>query len=212
MTSNQTNKDINLEDFLQEQRIIESLLFVLAEPLSEKRILQLLPDLKSKHVKAIIQKLNEEYDAQHRAFRILEIAEGYQFMTDEELAPWIKKALCPPKPSSVSKAALETLAIVAYRQPSTKADIEAIRGVDVGGALETLCDRGFVKVVGRKDTPGKPFLYATTSEFLRHFGLKSIEALPKPDLEVIEEPEAETHGDTTPVEEQSPTEAQTVSG
>lgn len=194
----------NPEDLIQEQRIIEALLFVLAEPLPEKRIRQLLPDLSSSQIKAIIEKLNSEYAAQHRAFRILEIAEGYQFMTDEELAPWIKKALCPPKPASVSKASLETLAIVAYRQPSTKAEIEAIRGVDVGGALDTLVEKGFVKVVGRKDTPGKPYLYGTTSEFLRHFGLKSIDALPKPDLEVIEEPEDEAQSESK-IDETEPT-------
>jgi len=103
----------------------------------------------------------------------------------------MQRALHQVKTSSVSKAALETLAIIAYRQPLTKADVEAIRGVDSGASLETLLERGLVQIVGRKDTPGRPFLYGTTQEFLRHFGLKSLQSLPQPELPVIQEPDAD---------------------
>ena len=98
--------------------------------------------------------------------------------TDPELAPWMKRLLQLPREETLSKPALETLAIIAYRQPLTKAEIEAIRGVDGTATLDTLLERQFVRVLGRKDTPGRPLLYGTTDEFLRHFGLKSVEDLP----------------------------------
>jgi segregation and condensation protein B len=176
-------------DDQQAKRIIEALLFVFSNPLPLKRITEILPDLEPAKIRVLIQTLNGEYEAGGRAFRIQEIAGGYQAVTDQSLAPWIKKALQSPRPDSVSVAALETLAIVAYRQPTTKAEIEAVRGVDVSASLDTLVERKFVRLAGRKESPGRPFLYATTPEFLRHFGLKSLEALPKMELPAIPEPE-----------------------
>ena len=119
------------------------------------------------------------------------MAGGYQLVTQQDLAPWVRRALQTPKPDSVSAAALETLAIVAYRQPITKSEIEAVRGVDVTASLDTLLERRFVRIAGRKESPGRPFLYGTTPEFLRHFGLKSIDALPPMAQPVIKEPVAE---------------------
>ena len=162
------------------KRIIEALLFVFSQPLALKRILSAIPELQDVPVRQLIEELNAEYVSSKRAFHIREVAGGYQIATDQELAPWVSRALNNPKPDSVSAASLETLAIIAYRQPITKAEIEIIRGVDVGGALETLTERQFVRTVGRKETPGRPFLYGTTVEFLRHFGLRSLEALPRP--------------------------------
>ena len=177
-------------DAAQGKRVIEALLFVFGQPLALKRLGEIIPELEAAQIRQAIQALNTEYAASGRAFLIQEVAGGYQVVTDQQLAPWIKRALQSPKPDSVSTAALETLAIIAYRQPITKAEIEAIRGVDVTASLDTLVERRFVRVAGRKETPGRPFLYGTTVEFLRHFGLKSLEALPSIKLPIIKEPSA----------------------
>ena len=182
-------------DERQGKRILEGLLFVVGQPLALKRLTQILPDLEVAKIRQLIHTLNDEYAASGRAFLIQEVAGGYQIVTDQELAPWIQRALQSPRPDSVSTATMETLAIIAYRQPITKADIEAIRGVDVTASLETLLERRFARMAGRKETPGRPFLYATTGEFLRHFGLKSIEALPHVELPSLKEPGTERPND-----------------
>ena len=170
------------------KRVIEALLFVFSQPLPLKRLGEILAECEAAKLRGLIQALNGEYATSGRVFRIQEVAGGYQLVTDQQLAPWIRLALASPKPDAVSAAALETLAIIAYRQPLTKADIEAIRGVDVTASLESLLERKFVRIAGRKETPGRPFLYSTTPEFLRHFGLKSIEALPPLATRTIQEP------------------------
>ena len=172
----------------QAKRIVEAVLFVFSQPLGIKRLGEVLPDLDAAAVRQIIQSLNEEYTASARAFQIQEVAGGYQIVTDSQLAPWIQRALQGPKPDAVSKGALETLAIIAYRQPMTKAEIEAIRGVDVTASLDSLIERRFARVAGRKESPGRPYLYGTTTEFLRHFGLKSLEALPTVNFPTLKEP------------------------
>jgi len=182
-------------DEAQAKRIIEALLFVAGQPFMHKRLTELLPDLFGEQIRGCIKTLNEEYAASQRAFHIQEVAGGYQFVTQQDLAPWIKRALRSPKPDAVSIAAMETLAIIAYRQPITKAEIEAIRGVDVTASLDTLLEKRFVRIAGRKDSPGRPFLYGTTSEFLRHFGLKSIDALPTVALPTVQEPQAAVASD-----------------
>ena len=179
-------------DQAEAKRIIEALLFVFGQPVTLKRIAEVMPNLEAAQIRSLVQTLNTEYTTAGRAFHIQEVAGGYQLVTDQALAPWIKQALASPKPDSVSTAALETLAIIAYRQPMTKAEIEAIRGVDVSASLETLLERRFVRIAGRKESPGRPFLYGTTTEFLRHFGLKSLEALPSLTLPSVKEPTAET--------------------
>ena len=175
-------------DEAQAKRIIEAVLFVFAEPLPLKRLAEVLQVLGVQEIRQMVDQLNGEYAAAGRAFHIQEIAGGYQLVTDEQWSPWVRRALHNPKVDAVSKGALETLAIVAYRQPITKAEVEAIRGVDITASLDTLVERRFVKVVGRKESPGRPFLYGTTSEFLHHFGLKSLDALPTLQLPTIEEP------------------------
>ena len=175
---------------LQAKRIIEALLFVSGQPFTYKRLTESLPDLSGEQIRRCIHTLNEEYAASQRAFQVQEVAGGYQLVTDQQLAPWVKRALANPKPDAVSVAAMETLAIIAYRQPMTKAEIEAIRGVDVTASLDTLLEKRFVRIAGRKDSPGRPFLYGTTNEFLRHFGLKSIDALPSMALPTVQEPQA----------------------
>jgi segregation and condensation protein B len=175
-------------DETQVKRIIEALLFVFGQPLPLKRLTEVLPDAEPPRLRALIQTLNGEYAASQRAFHIQEVAGGYQMVTDQALAAWVRQALQHPKPDSVSAATMETLAIIAYRQPITKAEIEAIRGVDVSASLDTLLERRFVRLAGRKDSPGRPFLYGTTPEFLRHFGLKSLEALPPVRFPSLKEP------------------------
>ena len=165
-------------ELLHAKRVIEGLLFVIGQPVSLKRLKDVLDELDPKTLRDLIEQLNAEYVQTQRALRIQEVAGGYQLVTDPQLAPWMKRGFEAPRHDVLSKAALETVAIIAYRQPLTKAEIETLRGVDVTGTLDTLLERQLVRVVGRKDTPGRPLLYGTTSEFLRRFGLKSLEALP----------------------------------
>jgi len=165
-------------DLVHAKRVIEGLLFVLGQPVPLKRIKGVLEEgLDPQHLRGLIEQLNAEYVQTQRALRIQEVAGGYQLVTDPQLAPWMKRGFEAPR-DVLSKPALETAAIIAYRQPLTKADIETLRGVDVTGTLETLLERRLVRVVGRKDTPGRPLLYGTTNEFLRRFGLKSLDDLP----------------------------------
>ncbi len=175
----------------QAKRILEAILFVVSQPVSLKRVGEILQGPDTAQIRRLIGALNEDYQRGGRAFQIQEVAGGYQLVTDPQLAPWIRRAFQSHKPDQVSAAAMETLAIIAYRQPVTKAEIEAIRGVDISASLETLVERGFVRIAGRKDSPGRPFLYGTTAGFLRHFGLSSIEALPNMDLPAVKEPQAE---------------------
>ncbi len=174
-------------DQTQTKRIIEALFFVSSQPFTFKRLADVLPDVSATQIRETIRQLNEEYAASARAFQVQEVAGGYQLVTDKALAGWVKRALQTAKPDSVSTAALETLAIIAYRQPVTKAEVEAIRGVDVSASLDSLVEKKFIKIAGRKDSPGRPFLYGTTPEFLRHFGLKGLEALPPMAPVVIQE-------------------------
>jgi len=183
----------------QAKRIIEAVLFVSSQPFPFRRLTEVLPDVTGEAIHQLIRTLNDEYATSQRAFHIQEVAGGFQFVTDQHLAPWLKRALPSSKPDAVSTAAMETLAIIAYRQPMTKAEIEAIRGVDVTASLDTLLEKRFARIVGRKESPGRPFLYGTTSEFLRHFGLKSLESLPPVSTPTIQEPTAEEPAETTSV-------------
>ena len=194
------------------KRIIEALLFVFGQPLSLKRISEIITDLEPAQIRELIQTLNTEYTTSNRAFHVQEVAGGYQLVSDQSLATWIKRALQTAKPDSVSVAALETLAIIAYRQPITKAEIEAVRGVDVTASLETLIERRFARVAGRKESPGRPFLYGTTSEFLRHFGLKSLETLPSINLPTVKESTEQPQLSQSESEIGQPVAAQSASG
>ena len=165
-------------DASEARRVIEAILFISDEPVALKKMKDVLPEFDQASLKDMIDSLNEEYRAHQHSFKIQEIAGGFQLVTDAALASWIKRALQVPRDPLVSKAALETIAVIAYRQPVTKAEIEAIRGVDVSGTLDTLLERQFIKIAGRKDSPGRPLLYSTTSEFLAHFGLKNLGDLP----------------------------------
>jgi len=132
-------------------------------------------------VTAFLQQLRFEYDTDRRAFQLVEEVGGWRIMTRPEFAPWVRRLYPESKPTRLSGPALETLAVVAYRQPVTRADIEAVRGVDVGGVLQSLLERGLVRIAGRADVPGRPLLYETTEGFMQHFGLLSLDELPNVD-------------------------------
>ena len=158
--------------------VIEALLFVAGEPLSIDRIKTILEDADKRAIQAMLWELQHEYDMRLSGLRILEVAGGFQIASRPELAQWIKRLRKVKQSSRLSKPSLETLAIIAYKQPLVKAEIEEIRGVDSSGVIKGLLDKHMIKIVGRKDVAGRPILYATTREFLQYFGLRDISDLP----------------------------------
>jgi segregation and condensation protein B len=159
------------------ERIIESVLFASAAPVSLRRLVDILAGPSTKEVLAAVNQLMREYAPGHRGIQLREVAGGYQFRTARENAEWVR-AVFREKPARLGRAALETLAIVAYKQPVTRAEIEAIRGVDVDGVLSTLMSRRLIKITGRKEAVGRPLLYGTTAEFLEVFGFRDLHELP----------------------------------
>ena len=157
--------------------IIESLLFVADGPQTLQRFVEVLEGVDKETIQAVLLELQSECDAERRGVRLVEVAGGFQLRTAKNNADWVKKFL-GGRPARMGKATLETLAIVAYRQPITRAEIEAIRGVDVDGVIATLLERNLIRAVARKDVPGRPFLYGTTPEFLQLFNLKDLTHLP----------------------------------
>lgn len=160
------------------KKVIEALLFVSEKPLTTDDIKQALDGMEEEKIKEAIGELREDYEREERSFGITELAGGYQIITRAEFAPWVSKLFKRDEPK-LSNPSLETLAIVAYKQPLTRSEIERIRGVNVEGVLKTLLDKDLVKIRGRKDAPGRPITYGTTENFLKRFGLKGLEQLPK---------------------------------
>ncbi len=174
-------------------QVLESLIFAAPKPLATAELLAAVKaagesselEAAQAHAKVgeagILEALGElqaELENSGRAFRLMEQATGWGFVTRQEYAPWVRKLFPDAKPARLSGPALETLAIIAYRQPVTRADIEAVRGVAVDGVMQVLLDRSLVRISGRADLPGRPLLYATTGYFLEHFGLKNTQDLP----------------------------------
>ena len=157
--------------------ILESLLFVADGPLTIQRLSEVLEGVEKEDVRSTLDELQSELENSRRGVRLVEVAGGYQLRTAKVNADWVKKFL-GGRPARMGRATLETLAIIAYRQPITRAEIEAIRGVDVDGVINTLLDRSLIRAVARKDVPGRPFLYGTTPEFLQLFNLKDLTHLP----------------------------------
>jgi segregation and condensation protein B len=157
---------------------IESLLFVADSPLSLDRLKGIFEEATREELEAQIGLLGREYETRGSGIMLAEVAGGYQLGTRPENAVWIRKFKAVKVSSRLSKPALETLAIVAYKQPITRSEVEAVRGVNIGGIMRNLMERRLVKIVGKKDVPGKPMLYGTTLEFLQYFGLKDLSALP----------------------------------
>ena len=184
----------------QLRSVLESLLFVAEGPLTIHRMSDVLEEVDKKEILSVLRELQSEYETAGRGLRLVEVAGGYQMRTPKENADWIKR-LNRGRPARMTRATLETLAIIAYKQPMTRAEIESIRGVDVDGVLFTLQERRLVRIVARKDVPGRPFLYGTTAEFLEMFNLKELTNLPT--LKEMEErtvpqlPENETPPETS---------------
>jgi segregation and condensation protein B len=161
------------------KNIIECLLFVAEDPLTIDSVMKVLESADSKAIRNALNELSDEYEARKGGFFLREVAGGYQVRTRPEYSQWIRRLL-RPNPLRLSNAALETLAIVAYKQPVIRSDIEHIRGVDCGGILRMLLERKLVRVIGRKEIPGRPIIYATTKKFLELFELKDLKDLPSP--------------------------------
>jgi segregation and condensation protein B len=159
--------------------IIESLLFVSEEPLSIQQLKNVLETEEADAIRVALDALTDEYDCRGGGFELRQVAGGFQFRTRSEYSEWVKKLL-KPSPAKLSRAALETLAIIAYKQPIIRGDVEHIRGVDCGGVLRMLLEKKLVRVLGRKDIPGRPMIYGTTRQFLEVFNLKDLRDLPSP--------------------------------
>jgi len=169
--------------------ILESLLLVADGPQSVQRLSEVLEGMDKGTIESALKELQSELETQNRGIRLAEVAGGYQLRTPKANADWVKKFL-GGRPARMGKATLETLAIIAYRQPITRAEIEAIRGVDVDGVIATLLERNLIRAVARKDVPGRPFLYGTTPEFLQLFNLQDLSHLPTlKEMEEISLPE-----------------------
>jgi segregation and condensation protein B len=166
------------------RRIIEALLFAAPEPLTVSRIKTIVPGTEPADIAESIEELRREYDESGRAFQVVEVANGWQLTSRPDYAIWVDKLFEARGKARLSRAALETLAVVAYKQPVVRSAIEAIRGVNVDSVLRTLMERDLVRIVGRADGPGRPLLFGTTKEFLLRFGISRISDLPK--LEEIE--------------------------
>ncbi len=163
----------------QVKRIIEALLFASEKPLTINQIKEVLEEIDAAVIKAQIAELDNEYKQGARSFSICEIAGGYQISTQPQYAPWLKKLYRKARTEKLSRPSLETLAIIAYRQPITRLEIEDIRGVNVDGVLRTLLDKSLLRISGRKPIAGRPFYYTTTKQFLEFFGLQSLDELPQ---------------------------------
>ena len=186
---------------------VEALVFASPKPISLEEIakairgaaveseiptLQPLSEVKEADVTAALEELKAEYAQQERAFQITEQVNGWAMTTVKDAADFVRQLYPEAKPTRLSGPALETLAIIAYRQPVTRADMEAVRGVAVDGVMQVLLDRSLVKIIGRAEVPGRPLLYATTEYFLQHFGLKNVDELPNADeLRRVALPKAE---------------------
>lgn len=181
------------------QRAIEAVLFVQPEPISVRALSDLVGA--SLHdVRAAIEELRLEYVDTGRAFRLEDIAGGVQILTLKAYDPWIRKLRKKQRESRLSPAALEALAVIAYKQPIGKADLDAIRGVNCAPTLKTLLERGLVQVVGRAEGLGRPLLYGTTKRFLESFGISSVRELPQPDSESQTSPRSGNEKEESPPE------------
>jgi segregation and condensation protein B len=192
---------------LEEQELksaLEALLFISGSPVSLDRLGSIFEEASSEQIEAQLSVLRQECETRGSGLMLVEVAGGYQLTTRPEYAGWIRKFKTSKGPTKLSRPALETLAIISYKQPITRTEIEAIRGVNVGGIVRNLMERRLVKIVGKKDVPGKPMLYGTSMEFLNYFGLKDLSALPTlKEFQELEESE-EMIQETTDRAEENP--------
>ena len=162
-------------------KTVEALLFASPEPLEDREIARIIGCGK-REVPSIIEKLNQQYDNWGRSFRIEKYADRYRLYTLTEYDKYICRLSEIPRPVKLSKAAMEVLSIIAYKQPTSKAEIERIRGINPDGVLRTLTEKGLVEICGRSDGPGRPLLYGTTRDFLDFFGISNLSELPSPEI------------------------------
>jgi segregation and condensation protein B len=167
-----------IRNIAQAKATLEALLFAATEPLPVQKISALLNDLETKTIRGLLLELQIEYNRSERGMQIVEVAGGYQMATRPEFAPWVRLLHRSRKAHSISPASLETVAIVAYKQPITRAEVDAIRGVDSSAIIRGLVEAGLIEVVGQKQVLGRPSLYGTTKLFLKTFGLKRLSDLP----------------------------------
>ena len=187
----EANIEINLENrvaghFVDEiSSAVEALLFASPVPLTESQLGRLAGKEK-RHIPVIIAGLNNRYMETGRTFRIEKYGEGYRMYTISDYDKYISRLAEVPRPARLSRAALEVLSIIAYRQPVIKSEIEKIRGIDSDGVIRTLLEKGFIEISGKSDGPGRPLLYKTTPEFLEFFGISDLTQLPVPDIDMSE--------------------------
>lgn len=182
-----TSEPLDAKPGLPLRGIVEALLFGSKEPLTiqkMKEVIQQFFQTTANDIKQEIAFLQEEYDLQNRSFTIETIAGGYVLRSRSDYYPYLQLLLKSKKQDRLSPATLETLAIIAYKQPITKIQIEMIRGVDCSGVLHVLQERQLVEISGKLEAPGRPSLYSTTAEFLKHFGLKDLSCLPPPPVSI----------------------------
>ncbi len=183
--------------------ILEAILFISADPVTLDTLRKTV-GIDKYNTERLIRELVSDYSIKNSGLLILDVAEGFQMVTNPACAPWVKKILSAAVPKRLSQSSLETLAIIAYKQPIIKAEIEAVRGVNSDGVVRTLLERRLVKILGRKEVPGRPLMYGTTKEFLQYFGLKDLSELPtlrefkevdipEPPEPAQEEPETDKH-------------------
>ena len=209
------------------KQVVEALVFASQKPLvpreiaaalkatadeSEDPAVLALGKAKEAEIGTVLEEIKGELESSERAFRLIEQVNGWHFVTSSACAPWVRQLFPESKPVRLSGPALETLAIIAYRQPITRADIEAVRGVAVDNMVNMLLERSLLRIAGRADVPGRPLLYETTEYFLQHFGLKSLDELPNSSelrripLPVAQAPEPAVQPEPQPPTEPAPTE------
>lgn len=174
----QTVDDSRMQDVGELQAILEALLFVSSEPLSVARLVAVLGNVSKIEVEEALRQLGQALDQDGRGVRLAAVAGGYRLVTKLDYSPWIKRLDKAKTSAKLSRSALESLAIIAYKQPLVRSEVEEIRGVETSGVLRTLLERKLVRIVGRKEVPGRPIMYGTTKFFLEHFGLSDLSQLP----------------------------------
>ena len=172
------NSQTEAIDVRELKAILEAVLFVSPEPMPVARLMSILGTVSRTEVVQALELLAHDLDQDGRGIQLVQIAGGYRLVTKQEYGPWLKRMDKAKAAQKLSRSALESLAIIAYKQPLVRAEIEEIRGVETSGVLRTLCERKLVRIVGRKDVPGRPIMYGTTKFFLEHFGLQDLSQLP----------------------------------
>ena len=209
------------EDETTRRTRVEGILFLAKEPLSSGKIAQLADVRDGREVRAIIAELNKQYDKRGQSFRIEQIAGGFRYLSKQAYSCWIRRLESSPAPIRFSRPVIETLSVIAYRQPVMRAEVEAVRGVGCGEVIRQLMDRGFVRISGRSEDLGRPFLYSTSKQFLATFGLNNLSELPEiylpeaveQDLEAVDiEPEAEEEQEAEGLPEVDSTDADNQEG